>query len=227
MSKHLLSAVCVSLCLLSIPLSTSFAQRDGNNQERSGGREGRRNERSGHAREENRREENRGEGNRRGEENDGEEEAAPAATRNKFPGMGSFDAWKSSLPELSAAQKCMRDKQWDQAIAHYKASLDLYEFQPRCYLQMGRALQRKSASVEDQEKCFRKALKLNESNWQAWKELANVLYITKRYDEARSSLASAIQLNPPAQGKLQLERMIRDVDSAQRNSDTGGRNTEN
>lgn len=208
MGKAFLCGVCASLLLLSMTVQSSMSQNEGGRQNgrgegrNGGGREGRN-------------------GGRGGQRQNGE-----AGVPNKFPGMGSFDAWKSSLPELHAGQKCMREKQWDQAIAHFKASLDLYEFQPHCYLQMGRALQRKDANVADQEKCFRKALKLDQTNWHAWKELANVLYITKRYDEARESLASAIQLNPPQQGKEELEKMIRDVDSAQRNADTGSRNTD-
>ncbi|MBY0550760.1 MAG: tetratricopeptide repeat protein [Candidatus Obscuribacterales bacterium] len=154
-----------------------------------------------------------------------DESEAETGPRSKFPGMGSIDAWRSSLPELRAGNRCMKEKQWDEAIAHYKASVDLYEYQPRCWLQMGRALQRKGADVADQEKCFRKALKLDQTNWHSWKELANILYMTKRYGEARESLASAIQLNPPPQGKQELERMIKDVDSAQRGADTSGRNT--
>lgn len=162
---------------------------------------------------------------RRAEGESVDESEPEAGPRSKFPGMGSIDAWRSSLPELRAGNRCMKEKQWDEAIAHYKASVDLYEYQPRCWLQMGRALQRKGADVADQEKCFRKALKLDQTSWHAWKELANILYETKRYGEARESLASAIQLNPPPQGKQELERMIKDVDSAQRNADTGGRNT--
>lgn len=204
MLKQLLSAACVSLCLISMFANDSAAQRDGE----PGMRNNRRNEEGGR-------------GGRGGRSQGSGEEAD-----NKFPGVGSFDAWKTSIPEFQAAQKCMREKQWDQAIGHFKASLDLYEFQPRCYLQMGRALARKGANVNDQEKCFRKALKLDQTNWHAWKELANVLYITKRYDEARESLASAVQLNPPPQGRQELDKMIRDVDSAQRNADTGDRNTD-
>lgn len=162
---------------------------------------------------------------RRGEAEPGDESEQEAGPRSKFPGVGSIDAWRSSLPELRAGNRCMKEKQWDEAIAHYKAAIDLYEYQPRGWLQMGRALQRKGANVDDQEKCFRKALKLDQTNWHAWKELANILYETKRYEEARESLASAIQLNPPPQGKQELERMIKDVDSAERNSDTAGRNT--
>lgn len=162
---------------------------------------------------------------RRSEAEPGDESEQEAGPRSKFPGVGSIDAWRSSLPELRAGNRCMKEKQWDEAIAHYKAAFDLYEYQPHGWLQMGRALQRKGANVEDQEKCFRKALKLDQTNWHAWKELANILYETKRYGEARESLASAIQLNPPPQGKQELERMIKDVDSAERNADTAGRNT--
>lgn len=217
MKKLLLTAACVSLCFSSSSLSAVIAQ-NGDGAELRGrgetgdGGEGRRRSRG-----------NKGGRNEGGGTPDGSGEATEG--RSAFPGVGSFDSWKSSLPEFHAAQKCMKDKQWDQAIAHFKASVDLYEYQPRAWLQVGRALQRKGADVAEQEKCFRKALKLDQTNWHAWKELANVLYITKRYGEARESLASAIQLNPPKEGKLELEKMIRDVDSALRGSDTSGQNT--
>jgi tetratricopeptide (TPR) repeat protein len=210
MKKQLLTIACVSLCFSSMSFSAVIAQNNDGPELR-----GKRESREG------------GKGQGRREGDNGRNQGASAATqgRSAFPGMGSFDAWKSSLPEFRAGQKCMKDKQWDQAIAHFKASVDLYEYQPRAWLQVGRALQRKGADVAEQEKCFRKALKLDQSNWHSWKELANVLFITKRYGEARESLASAIQLNPPPEGKLELEKMIKDVDSAQRNSDTGGLNT--
>lgn len=196
-----LTLVCACSCMLGTCATPGMAQQDGQSNLRG--------------RLDNRRD---GSGNKGGSSEEGE------GPRNTFPGVGSIDAWRTSLPELRAGNRCMKEKQWDQAIGHYKASLALYEFQPRCWLQMGRALARKDANLADQEKCFRKALKLDQTNWHAWKELANVLYMTKRYGEARESLASAIQLNPPPQGRQELDRMIKDVDSAQRGADTGGRN---
>lgn len=147
----------------------------------------------------------------------GEGEAA------KFPGVGSIDAWNTSRPETRAGFRCMREKQWDEAIRHFRATLDLYEYQPRVWLQMGRALEERGGDVSEVEKCYRKSLKLDPESWHAWKCLANVLYVQKRYDESRAALASALQLKVPPKQLGELQEMVKRVDGAAKNADTEGR----
>lgn len=138
----------------------------------------------------------------------------------KFPGVGSIDAWRTSRPETQAGYACMKNKRWDDAIRHFKATLDLYEYQPRVWIQMGRAIEERGGDLSEVEKCYRKSLKLDAENWHGWKCLANVLYVQKRYGESREALASALQLKVPPKELGPLQKMVERVDSAAKNADT-------
>lgn len=140
--------------------------------------------------------------------------------KEKFPGMGSYDAWKSCLPEFSSGMELMHNKQWDQAIAKFRAVLALYPYEYRAWLQIGKCIEGKGGLIADQEDAYRQALKLNTNSWQAWKRLANVLYTQRRYEEARQSLTNALNLNVPQAQRAEMDNMLRMIDSAQNNSDT-------
>ena len=144
---------------------------------------------------------------------------------SKFPGVGSIDSWKTSVPEFRVGMEKMRAHRWDEAIEHFRASIALYEYQPRAWLEIGKATEAKGGLVEDAEKSYRQCLKLDNQSWAGWKNLGNVLYIQKRYPEAREAVSNALQLRPPAKASQQLEKMVQMLDSASRDSDTGERNT--
>jgi tetratricopeptide (TPR) repeat protein len=159
--------------------------------------------------------------NRRQEENDIE---APV-NLNKFPGVGSIDSWKTSVPEFRAGMSKMKQHSWDEAIAHFRASIALYEYQPHAWYQIGRAIEAKSGLFSDAEKAFRKSVSLDNQYWQGWKALANNLYVQKRYDEAREAVSNALNLDAPQAAKGQMRKIVEMIDSAQRNSNTESQNT--
>lgn len=138
----------------------------------------------------------------------------------KFPGVGSIEAWRTARPEAQAGNAAMKARRWDEAIRHFKAALDLYEYQPRVWTQMGRAIEERGGDLAEAERCYRKSLKLNAENWHAWKCLANVLYVQKRYGESREALASALQLKVPPKELGKLQEMVKRVESASKNADT-------
>lgn len=160
-----------------------------------------------------------------GKGNAGEEDLEAPVDMSKFPGVGSIDSWKTSVPEFREGMNKMKEHSWDEAIAHFRASIALYEYQPRAWLEIGKAIEAKNGLVEDAEKAFRQCVKLNNQSWNGWKCLGNNLYVQKRYGEAREAVSNSLQLNPPAKAKQQLEKMVQMLDSAQRNANTEGQNT--
>ena len=149
--------------------------------------------------------------------------AAPKKGKGpKFPGVGSMEAWQAALPNMQEGLQLMRQAQWDPAINHFRAALALYPYEPRCWMQIGRALEAKGANPSDIEDAYRNALKLDSNNWRGWKRLANVLYTEKRYSEARQSISNAMNMNVPPRARDEMDKMIRMIDSGEK-----GANTEN
>jgi tetratricopeptide (TPR) repeat protein len=145
--------------------------------------------------------------------------AKPEKAKEGFSGVGSFDAWKQSVPEFQAGLRCMKNKRWDDATGHFKASLALYEFQPKAWIEIGRANEERGGDIADSEHAYREALKLDSANWHAWKRLANVLLIQKKYRAARESAASAIGLNPPQAARAELDRMVQAIEAGEKSQD--------
>ena len=155
---------------------------------------------------------------------DAEDIEAPV-NMSKFPGVGSIDAWKTSVPEFRAGMTKMRQHSWDEAISHFQASIALYEYQPHAWYQIGRATEAKNGLVADAEKDFRKSVTLDNQYWPGWKALANNLFVQKRYDEAREAVSNALNLDAPQAAKGQMRKIVEMIDSAQRNSNTESQNT--
>ncbi|MBY0356369.1 MAG: tetratricopeptide repeat protein [Candidatus Obscuribacterales bacterium] len=137
-----------------------------------------------------------------------------------FPGVGSYDSWQSSQPERKAGQALMKEHKWDEAIAHFRASLALYEYQPHVWLAIGRAIEAKSGLIQDAENAYRQSLKLDSQSWSAWKHLANVLYMQKRYAEAREAISNALNLNPPPEARNEMDKIVVRIDSALHDANT-------
>lgn len=125
-----------------------------------------------------------------------------------FPGVGSVEAWRGSRLDWRAGMQSMRAKRWDDAVQHFKASLAMYPYQAKAWIEIGRANEERDGNVEEAEKAYREALKIDTNSWQAWKRLANVLLTQKRFKEARQAAASAVQLNPPQQARKELDQII-------------------
>lgn len=144
-----------------------------------------------------------------------------------FSGIGRMEDWKASLPEFRAGQNSMRQKSWDDALNHFRASLDLYKYQPKVWIEIGRAIEAKNGNITEAEIAYKNATKLDTSNWHAWKRLANVLLIQKKFREAREAAASALSLNPPPKERAEVDRLIQSIDAglgAQDDSARGGVN---
>ncbi len=163
-----------------------------------------------------------GQGRRGG--NDEEDIDAPINT-NKFPGVGSFDSWKTSVPEFRSGLDKMRAHRWDEAIAHFRASIALYEYQPQAWLHEGQCIERKGGLLSDAEQAYRHCLKLDNQSWNGWKCLGNVLYMEKKYDESRQSISNAMNLSAPPKQKEKMRKMIQMMDAAQSNANTQQMNT--
>jgi Flp pilus assembly protein TadD len=151
------------------------------------------------------------------------DEVNPPAS--KFPGVGSYDNWKASLPLFQQGQQAMKQHQWDQAIAAFKASLDQYPYQWHAHFLIGRAIERKGGRKEDAEAAYRQSIKLEQNNWRPWKALANVLYVEKRYGQAREALTDAMELRPPQNVHDNMAKLLEAIDSAEHNADTLPENT--
>ena len=152
-----------------------------------------------------------------------EDDGVPTAV-DKFPGVGSFDAWRTSVPEYRAGMAKMRNRRWDEAIAHFRASITLYEYHPDAWLAVGRCIEKKGGLQSDAEAAYRNCLKLDNQSWNGWKCLANVLYTEKRYDESRQALTNALNLNPPPKQRQKMGKMVQMIDSGLRNANTQGMN---
>ena len=139
---------------------------------------------------------------------------------SKFPGSGSIDAWKTSVPEFRAGMEQMKLKKWDDAIAHFRASITLYEYQPKAFYEIGKATEAKDGLVSDAERSYRQCVKLNAQSWAGWKALANVLFIQKRYGEAREAVSNALNLNPPQKARQTMDKLVQMIDSGQKNANT-------
>ncbi len=151
-----------------------------------------------------------------------QEELEEPVNLSKFPGEGSIDAWKESVPEFRAGMDKMKAQRWDEAIAHFKASLALYQFQPRAHLEIGRAIEAKGGLVKDAEESYRNCVRLNSQSWAGWKGLANVLIEQKRYLEAREAVSNGLSLNPPARARQQMDRMVQMINSSEKDANTTG-----
>lgn len=139
--------------------------------------------------------------------------------QNKFPGVGSFEAWKTSVPEYQAGLRSMRNRRWDDAIGHFKASLNLYSYQAKAWIEIGRALEARDGDPHEAENAYREALKVDSANWRAWKRLGNVLLIQKQYPAAREAVSNAIALNPPPQARAELDKLIQGIEAGQKSGD--------
>lgn len=154
-----------------------------------------------------------------------EEDLEAPVDMSKFPGVGSIDSWKTSVPEFRVGMEKMKAHRWDEAIQHFRASIALYEYQPRAFLEIGKATEAKGGLIEDAERSYRQCVKLNNQSWNGWKCLANVLYMQKRYPEAREAVSNALNLNPPAKARQQMDKIVQMIDSGQRDANTESQNT--
>lgn len=143
----------------------------------------------------------------------------------RFPGVGSIEKWKASVPEYRAGMAQMKKRHWNEAIDHFKASLALYEYQTNAWFEIGKATEAKNGLSSEAEKAYRNCLKLDTRNWKGWRGLSNVLYMQKRYDEAREAVTSGLELDPPPTGKEQMRKIVEMINSAEREADTQGRKT--
>lgn len=144
-------------------------------------------------------------------------EAKPAkkGPADEFPGVGSIEAWRGSRVDWRAGMESMKAHKWDDAVLHFKASLAMYSYQPKAWIEIGRANEERDGNVEEAEKAYREAIKIDTNSWQAWKRLANVLLMQKKYTEARQAAASAVQLNPPPEARKQLDQIIQQAGAGQ------------
>ncbi len=136
-----------------------------------------------------------------------------------FPGTGDINAWESSKPLYRGGLRCLRNGQWNEAIEKFRAALALYPYEYKSYIGIGKATEEMGGNILDAENSYRQALKLKSDSWQAWELLANVLYMEKKYDEARQALANADQLPVPAANRDELKKLLFDIESAQRNKE--------
>ncbi|MBX9687430.1 MAG: tetratricopeptide repeat protein [Candidatus Obscuribacterales bacterium] len=166
-----------------------------------------------------------GRNEKRQAQNSESEDLEAPVDMSKFPGVGSIDSWKTSVPEFREGMNSMKSRRWDEAIAHFRASIALYEYQPKAWLEIGKAIEAKGGLVADAEKSYRQCVKLNSQSWNGWKCLSNVLYEQKRYDEAREAVSNALALNPPAKARAQMDKIVQMIDSGQRDSNTRSQNT--
>jgi|GEM_PF-5205117 len=130
-----------------------------------------------------------------------------------FPGLGSIEQWQSSKPEFDAGIALMKTKQYQQAIEHFNAAITLYPYDHKYFFHLGRAIEASGGKMEDAEAAYRKALSLRSSDWKAWHRLSSVLYVQKKYSEARDALGSALQLDVPPNEKRKLETELKTITS--------------
>lgn len=140
-------------------------------------------------------------------------QAQAAKATDTFPGVGSIEQWQASKPEYIAGLASMKVKQYQRAIEHFDAALALYSFDYKYYYHLGRALEAGGGKMEDAETAYRKALSLRSSDWKAWHRLSSVLYVQKKYSEARDALGSALQLDVPAKERVKLETELKTITS--------------
>ncbi len=131
----------------------------------------------------------------------------------RFPGVGSIEQWQSSQPEFIVGMANMKAKQYQKAIEHLNAAIALYHYEHKYYFHLGRAIEASGGKLEDAEAAYRHALSLKSSDWKAWHRLSSVLYVQRKYSEARDAVGSAIQLDVPPKDRLKLETELKTITS--------------
>jgi tetratricopeptide (TPR) repeat protein len=99
------------------------------------------------------------------------------------------------IKEFEAGVKADEANQVEKAMEHYRKAIQLApDFYP-AHNNLGVRLLSKSA-FGDAEIEFREVLRLNKDDAQAFFNLGNVLYLTKRYAEAKGSLQEGLSKSP-------------------------------
>lgn len=99
------------------------------------------------------------------------------------------------LKEFEAGMKSEQKGEMDAAVRHYQAAIQQApDFYPaRNNLGIRRLQEGNMKEAEDE---FRRVLELNSNSAQAYLNLGNVLYITRRYEEAKHTLEDGLRREP-------------------------------
>jgi Flp pilus assembly protein TadD len=99
------------------------------------------------------------------------------------------------IKEFESGKKAEQHGEMDAAVRHYQAAiLQAPDFYPAHNSLGVRALQKGDLKVAEEE--FRRVLELNSKSAQACFNLGNVLYLTRRDEEAKAALNAGLHLSP-------------------------------
>jgi Tfp pilus assembly protein PilF len=99
------------------------------------------------------------------------------------------------MKEFEAGMKSEQHHEMDAAVRHYQAAVQQApDFYPAHNSLGVRALQKGDLKAAEEE--FRRVLQLNSSSAQAYINLGNVLYVTRRNEEAKQALEAGLHLFP-------------------------------
>jgi tetratricopeptide (TPR) repeat protein len=102
---------------------------------------------------------------------------------------------KKAVKEYEKGVRANADRDVDSAIRHFQKSLELApEFYP-AHNELGRAYMAKPDLPAAQQQ-FEEAVRLNQSDAEGLLNLANVLLLTRRYDEALRNVQAGLQREP-------------------------------
>lgn len=122
----------------------------------------------------------------------------------EFPGVGSRDKWDQANAEYQQCLSLYESGLIDASLQKCDAALKIYPYEPRYYESLGRILIRQG-DEPGAIRAYKKAVKLDESNWYFWRELANCYNGFKKYEHAANSYDEALRRNPPEREIRTLE----------------------
>lgn len=132
-----------------------------------------------------------------------------------FPNRGSRQAWEHALHEYNDGVADRDARRFEDAIKKFNAAIGIYPYDSQFYLGLGSVydVRRAPGDLAKSESACRKAIALNPSDWWPWNDLAEVLYLQNRKQEAVTIFEKALRLGPPTKNAAVIEDNLRQIKS--------------
>lgn len=114
-----------------------------------------------------------------------------------FSGKGDIDKFNKATELTNNGVVLLNAKKTDDAIAKFKAAIEIYPDQTKAHENLGIAYRQKKQLDLAETEC-KKAVELEKGNWKAWRNLGTVYFDEKKYDDAITAYQSSLAAKPPA-----------------------------
>jgi hypothetical protein len=117
--------------------------------------------------------------------------------------------WDQADELYTESGKDLSQNSTSAAIAALQQAIELYQYDSRYYLRLGRAYQ-VAGHLKEAESAFRQAIGIDQNDWESWDYLATVLYAEKRFPQALDADHRALMSAPPY-AQPGIESWIREI----------------